>query len=247
MVQELMPRDVSWRGGYPDWERICRAPGSKVLPDARIAGRDARHIRCGDYTGRSWQLWIDRRTGLVLKVVGEVGGHDHFTDVPSTSAKGGFQVVKLSYHPSFPAGMFKVAAPPGALDLQGRLQAAEAKVPPFRAVVSGRFHRKSSVEEVWWLNSQTWREKVLAGDAPGDGLAGAGSFAVADYGNQVVSYSAADNSYSRSGLSQSAIPIRELLPEGAVYGYSAARCPIVGHGRIAGRDVVHRRCAGSDI
>ncbi len=33
----------SWHGAYPDWERICRDPGSKVLPDARIAGRDARH------------------------------------------------------------------------------------------------------------------------------------------------------------------------------------------------------------
>src|SRR5262249_9078958 len=35
---------LSWHGAYPDWERICRSAGSKVLPDARIAGRDARQI-----------------------------------------------------------------------------------------------------------------------------------------------------------------------------------------------------------
>jgi len=68
----------SWHGTYPDWERICRSPGSKVLPDARISGRDARHIRCSDFEGDSWELWIDDETGLLLKIVGQLNGDDFF-------------------------------------------------------------------------------------------------------------------------------------------------------------------------
>ena len=37
---------LSWRGAYPTWDRVCRGPDSRVMPDARSAGRDARHIRC---------------------------------------------------------------------------------------------------------------------------------------------------------------------------------------------------------
>ncbi|MGN6795304.1 MAG: redoxin domain-containing protein [Streptosporangiaceae bacterium] len=238
----------SWRGAFPDWERICQYPGSKVLPDGRIAGRDARHIVCNAYTGDTWQLWIDKKTGLMLKVVGQVAGDDFFLNLGSGgTSKGGFQVEHLRLRPSFPAGTFSVSSPPGVTDYQAGLRAAAARVPPFRAVVSGRSRGKSYVEEVWWLNSLTWRVKVLAGYVPGLGLRGAGSFAVSAQGSPVASYNADDNSYSRSDLSPSANPVFDLLPAGAVYDYSTAGCPIIGSGRIARRDVVHRRCPSSDI
>lgn len=234
----------SWRGAYPDWQRICRYPGSKVLPDGRIAGRAARHLVCRAYTGDTWQLWIDKQTGLLLKVTGQVAGDDFFVDLgANTSSKGGFQVEQLRLRPSFPAGTFSVSAPAGAFDYLASVRAAAARVPPFRAIVHTRSHGKSSVEELWWLNNKNWRVKTLAGKTPD--LPGAGSFSVSDSG-RISSYIAADNVYSTTRNSGSAYPIGELLPA-AIYDYSAARCPIIGRGRIAGRDVVHRRCRSFDI
>ncbi len=235
----------SWHGAYPDWERICRDPGSKVLPDARIAGRDARHIRCSDYRGDTWELWIDRETGLLLKIVGQVAGDDFFLDLGSgASSKGGFQVERLRLHPAFPAGTFAVTAPPGALDYQGHLRAAAAKVPPFRAVVYGLFNGKTNVDRVSWLNNQTWRIEVLTGQGPFL-PGGPGSFVVSA-GGRTRSYNAHENSYSSSTISSNANPILQLLPEEDAR-YSTAACPMVGHDHIAGRDAVRRRCPSYDV
>lgn len=233
----------SWRGGYPNWERICRAPGSKVFPDGQVAGRTARHIRCRDFRGEAWELWIDRETGLLLKVLGRVPGDDFFLNLGSGgSSKGGYQVERLKLRPSFPAGTFSTAAPRGALDYQGRLRAAAAKVPPFRAVVEQQSDR-SYTEEAWWLNDETWRRRVLAGQGSLPG--GAGSFAVSADGN-TKNYNAGENSYSSSMVSADANPVRELLPE-ADSAYSTAACRVVGRERLAGREAVRRRCSGYDV
>jgi peroxiredoxin len=238
---------LSWHGSYPDWERICRAPGSKVLPNARIAGRDTHHIRCSDYRGDSWELWIDTEAGLLLKIVGQFAGDDLFLDLGSgVTSKGGFEVQRLRLHPSFPARTFSVAAPEGAFDYTGRLHAAAAKVPPFRAVIGVRRQGKTLIDEVWWRNRHAWRHKVLAGHDPA-WPGGPGSFVVAAPGGSPQSYNASDNTYSAFAFSPSASPITELLPVGAVYGYSAAGCPVVGRARIAGQDTVHRHCASSDV
>jgi peroxiredoxin len=233
---------LSWHGAYPEWERVCRGPHSKVLTDAQIAGRDARHIRCTDFTGETWELWIDRQTGLLLKVVGQVGGGDDFFPLGGvgTSAKGGFEIEKLRYDPSFPAGTFAVKAPPGAVDLQAGVRAAAAKVPPFRAVfVYTQFHGSSHTEEVWRLNSQTWREKTIAG--VGTWASGVGSFSVSGPGGQVI-YDAHDKTYARGAYSADSDPAQLLLPFEKDYAFSPAECPIVGHDRVAGRDAVHRHC-----
>jgi peroxiredoxin len=233
---------LSWHGSYPDWERGCRGPNSKVLADAQIAGRDARHIRCTDFTGDTWELWIDRQTGLLLKIVGQVGGDDFFLGGGAgTSAKGGFEIEKLRYNPSFPAATFSVKAPPGAFDLQGVVRAELAKVPPFRAVVYLRWHVGSSVtEEVWRLNSHTWREKTLAGTGVWAGLA---SFSVSGPGGQ-GSYDAHAETFSRSSTANSAEsdPALQLLPVDTTHVFPPAECRIVGHDRVAGRDAVHRHC-----
>jgi peroxiredoxin len=227
---------LSWHGAYPDWERVCRGPHSEVLADVQIAGRDARHIRCTDFTGNTWELWIDRQTGLLLKIVGKVGSDDFFLGGGiGTSAKGGFEIEKLRYNPPFPAGTFSVKAPPGAFDSRALVRAALAKVPPFRAVVYLRGPNGSSyTEAVWRLNSQTWREKTLAGT--GVQASNTGNFSVSGPGGQVIYY-AHDKTYSRGAYSAESDPVRLLLPVDL-----HAQCPVVGHDRVAGRDAVHRHC-----
>jgi hypothetical protein len=233
--------NLSWHGASPNWERVCRGPHSKVLADAQIAGRDARHIRCTDFTGNTWELWIDRQTGLLLKIVGHVGADDFFLGGGiGTSAKGGFQIEKLRYNPSFPAATFSVKARPGAFDSQALARAALAKVPPFRAVLYLRGPNGSSfTEEVWRLNSHTWREKTVAGT--GVQASNVGSFSVSGSGGQVI-YDAQNKTYSRSAYSADSDPATTLLPADKIYSFSHAECPIVGHDRVAGRDAVHRHC-----
>jgi peroxiredoxin len=238
---------IGWHGAYPDWKRVCAGPDSKVLADARIAGRDARHIRCGNFHGDVWELWIDRQTGLLLKLVGQLGGDDvYFGLGASTSAKGGFEIERLRYNPTFPRGTFSVAAPPGALDQAARVQAALAKVPSFRVVIAVSYGRTAYVDEAWWLNEHNWRRQRLY-DRPGDPqLSGSGSFSVWSHG-RIDAYNAHDKTFSRStppGLGDD--PATQLLAV-ADLQYSAARCPIIGHERIAGRETDHHRCRSGDF
>jgi hypothetical protein len=229
--------NLSWNGASPDWERVCRGSHSTVLADGEIAGRDARHIRCTDFTGDTWELWIDRQTGLLLKIVGQVGADDFFFGGGvGTSAKGGFEIEKLRYNPSFPAATFSVKPPPGAVDSQALVRAALAKVPPFRAVVYYR-GGSSRTEEMWWLNSQTWRDKTLAG--VGIWASSVGNFSVSGPGGQVI-YDAHHKTFFRSAYSADSDPALVLLP--LTYAYSPAECSIVGHDRVAGHDAVHRHC-----
>jgi peroxiredoxin len=237
---------LSWHGGYPDWDRVCRGPASTVLPDGRIARRDVRHVRCGDYRGDIWELWIDRETGLLLKVVGEVGGGDFgLLPGPATSAKGGFEVEQLRYNPAFPDGTFSVVAPPGSIDYQRRLQAARSRAPSFRAVVDWGTGKQTYQEKVAWLSDRRWRRDVLSAERGDPALpGGAGSFAVWADG-RLQRYNARDNTYSRVS-SPGSDPRDALLPE-ADFGYSTAACRVVGRERVAGRRAVHRRCKAEDF
>jgi thiol-disulfide isomerase/thioredoxin len=105
-------REFSWNAPYPNWEDICRRGGSQVLPDGVIAGRDARHVRCTGQPIGTWDLWVDRETGLVLKVVGAIGSDD-LHPFPTTEA-GGFEVTEIRYGASFAEGTFTVRPPAGA-------------------------------------------------------------------------------------------------------------------------------------
>jgi len=228
---------LAWKGGYPDWEKVCGGPAGQVLPDVRVAGRDARHLRCTDPVANVWQLWIDRQTGLVLKIAGQTGGGgDFFLDsAPLTSQHGGFSITRLRYHPTFPPGTFRIAAPSGALDFEARLRAAEAKVPPFRALISTRSHRRRRVEHVWWRDNNTWRLGFENGD-----------FAVAAHGN-LRRYDAHNNTYSTGAISgkEGLNPVINLLREDDP---SYPRdCPIIGRDRVGGRPAVHRRCPDDEI
>ena len=238
-------KSFSWQSDYPDWERVCRRPGSQVLPDAQIAGRRARHIRCGDFRGEGWELWIDQETGVLLKLIGDFGGHDDFDLGSGGALTGGFEVTRLQLRPRFPAGTFSVSPPRGVVDPAAQLRETAARMPPFRAVVHGRFRRRTYTEEVSWQSPRHWRVATLAGsrgalDAPG----GAGSFAVA-VGARVWRFDARANSYDT--LSAAAVgdvgPMWGLLPEG---GFKFPTCRTVGLDRIAGRDAIRRHCRGYD-
>jgi redoxin len=235
---------LSWHG-HPDWERDCRGPNSKVLADARIAGRDARHVRCGDFQGDVWELWIDSQTGLLLKIVGQVGGDNFFLggDI-GTSAKGGFEIQKLRYNPTFPPRTFSF--PPGTYDPAAALQAILRKLPPFRAVIVTHQHLPrgliSYVDEVWWQNEHTWRSNTIL--AAHRGCCGAnytGGFTVAAHGT-TSDYNAHDKTFTRESSpgDDSAFGLLDYLKNQDI---SPARCPIVGHARIAGRETDHHRCA----
>jgi peroxiredoxin len=235
--------DLAWQGGYPNWERICRGPAAQVLPNAVVAGRDARHVRCSDATGNVWQLWIDRQTGLLLKLKGQTGGGGDFflESVPLTSQQGGFTVTRLRLHPSFPTGAFKGAAPSGALDYVARLRGAEAKLPSLQAIITTRAHGHTQTElELWWQNAGTWRANYLAG---GGILGGPGSFEVAAHG-KVGEYNAHDNSYSTMATPKSPNvapnPIVDLLPEDDPRYPST--CTTVGRGRIDRQPAIEHRC-----
>jgi hypothetical protein len=236
--------DLAWQGGYPNWERVCRGPAAQVLPDALVAGRDTRHIRCTFPGGQAWQLWIDRQTGLLLKLKGQTGGGgDTFLgSVPATSQRGGFTITRLRYHPSFPAGTFEIAAPSGALDYTGRLSSAEAKLPPFQAIVTTQVHGRTQTEQqLWWQNPGTWRVNYLVG---GGILGGPGSYQVAAHG-KVGQYNAHDNSYSTMATpkapNMAPNPLMDLLPEDDQRYPSA--CTIVGRGPVESRPTIERRCA----
>src|SRR5207253_8825762 len=103
---------------------------STVLPDAIVAGQAARHIRCGDELAGFWELWVDRETGVVLKVKGTLGNDDFHPF--ATTSEGGFIVTSIDYSPSFAPGTFRAAPPPGAKNLTPNV----SSVPPFEATFS---------------------------------------------------------------------------------------------------------------
>lgn len=245
-------RELSWNAPYPNWEETCRLGGSEVLPDETIAGRPARHVRCGDFKGGFWELWIDRETGLVLKIVGQLGLDDFKL---GTSPKGGFEVTTIEYEPAFSPGTFTVAAPAGARDISAEREAVFARVPPLRATVATTVSRESVAEErpdysggdwvrveaLWYRDESTWRKEVREDSlADMEGL-GAGSFIVRN-GEEKGVYYAQENAFSlEPDADGAAEALGGLVPE-LDAAYAAERCESAGTGEIAGRPARHLRC-----
>jgi hypothetical protein len=238
---------LSWHGAYPDWERVCRGMYSRVFADARIAGRDARHIRCGNNRGYVWELWIDRQTGLLLKIVGQLDSDDSFLGGGiSTSAKGGLEVEQLRYNPAFGRGTFSAPRRPFDAAAAAR-QATLAKLPPFHAVIAsygsgGTPGSISYLGDGWWLDEHTWRSEALLDHQRGGNFTGAGSFSVKAHGT-LDSYNAHDNTYGGVDGGPTVGLVAEDPAQELIGDYSPARCPIVGHARVAEREADHRRCA----
>lgn len=99
-------------GGIERWEARCGDVQGKVLPNEVVAGRDARHVMCGDF-----ELWVDAETGLMLKIT----SHERLPEgvQPEPRPIGLFpgstlEVVEIEYDPTFPEGFFEFSPPAGA-------------------------------------------------------------------------------------------------------------------------------------
>ena len=89
------------------WAEQC--PDPEILLDEEVAGRRARHGRCG-----VWEVWVDGETGLMLRLRPPPG-----LPVPVPGLLGlfpgeTFEVTEVEYQPGFPEGTFQLTAPPGA-------------------------------------------------------------------------------------------------------------------------------------
>lgn len=99
-------------GGIQRWEARCGDDPGKVLPNEVVAGRDARHVICGDF-----ELWVDAETGLMLKITSHeplLGGVQP-EPLPIGLFPGNtLEVFEIEYDPTFPEGFFQFSPPPGA-------------------------------------------------------------------------------------------------------------------------------------
>lgn len=93
--REILPRPVrDPSAALTTWKRRCS--DSKTFADETVAGRQAHHVRCGE-----WELWIDAATGLVLKV---------------ETTQYVLSVEEIEYSATFDPGAFEVKLPEGACD-----------------------------------------------------------------------------------------------------------------------------------
>jgi cytochrome c biogenesis protein CcmG/thiol:disulfide interchange protein DsbE len=246
-------RDFAWDTPYPNWEGICARAGSEVLPDQVVAGRQARHIRCGDELAGFWELWIDRETGLVLKEVGALGADDFHPF--ATTPKGGFTVSSIQYGPAFPSGTFSLTPPAGAFDVNG----TATPPPPFEATYTVQRSLGPIQQEtfhVWYRDDQAFRRDVVSVE-PSHQDGGAGSFWVWD-GSHLGSYEAVSNIYDPNASDPGAANPRLDLDPTYKHGWSIAAgsevawttfaqtaCPSPVHDVVAGRDAVHYTCSSS--
>jgi len=117
---------AGWNSPDSHWEALCALGASEVLPDAIIAGRAARHLRCGysDF----WELWVDRETGFMLKIQGLLGRDDFKL---GTSAKGGVEVTHIEYTFDVDRSLFTVPAPPGGFPSPRPAATATPAIDPY--------------------------------------------------------------------------------------------------------------------
>ncbi|MEX0787133.1 MAG: redoxin domain-containing protein [Dehalococcoidia bacterium] len=254
--------EFSWDASFPDWENICQLGGSEVLADEQIAGRPARHVRCGDLRGGFWELWVDAETGLMLKIIGTLPSDDFR---PGTSPEGGFEVRSLEYGPAFPADTFKAAAPPGARDLAAEREEALRKIPPFRATFTQRASLAEEdiastlpdtdwiyVHTIWYRDENSWRREILEDSLPRSAdfsswhRGGAGSFEVWD-GEQIGVYNAVENWFQirqDAAAGQDSSPLLDLRSTSdRTY---LDECEALPDEQIAGRPAQHFRCEHSE-
>lgn len=257
---------LTWNAPYPNWEDVCRRGGSEVLPEARIAGRAAQHIRCGDAVGGFWELWIDRDTGLMLKILGQLSQDDYRF---GTSSEGSFEVTSLEYGAEFQAEEFRVEAPPGASQPNASALDALARVPAFTAEfaveirgrllgeVTGPSKHRFTIQRVWYREEDAWRKEIVQETRPQHGpqyAGGPGSFSVWN-GKDMGVYTAQDNTYYVAGtVSPEFNPAFDLVPQLGKWlylplseemrfdVYVRRECTRRGIDPIAGRRARHLRC-----
>lgn len=183
-------REFSWSAPYPNWEDICARGGSEVLADEEVAGRNAHHIRCGDWTGEHWELWIDAETGLILKLAGELGRDDYRL---GTTMRGGFEVTHIEYDARFDPESFRISPPPNAELVPGTDPGRD--YPSMRLTFTREFHGTFS-GVLSYRDADGWRLDFT--EETSDFIADVDSGTLLWNGAELVLYDAVNNWYSSS-------------------------------------------------
>lgn len=234
-------REFSWNAPYPNWEEICRRGGSEVLPDEPIAGRDAHHIRCGDWTGGFWELWVDAETGVVLKLLGELGRDDYRL---GTSERGGFEVTQIEYGVTFDPETFLVAPPAGAEEVGGPTD-SQLDLPPLRLTftrtLGGSYGPASTVSgTISYREESAWRMDILE-DTSGGALSGVGSQGFVVWDGEEAGYHDAENNWFLRAPEPPFPPLVWFDPTTDA-AFSEGSCDEIAQEEIAGRPARHLRC-----
>lgn len=119
-----------------DYERVCRDLESKLYADEDVAGRRARHIACGDLSGAltragfnspdapgtvpTYHLWVDVKTGVLLKVAGQADGPFYI------GSQGSWEFKRIQYGMRIDSQVFRPAAPAGVRDPSAEREAGVA-------------------------------------------------------------------------------------------------------------------------
>jgi hypothetical protein len=142
--------------------RACEDSGGRleVLPDEEVAGRTARHIRCGTL----FDVWIDAETGQLLRLARPDNVLRSLPEGPPYEPNPlGFlfltpgdrvEVASIEYNPVFPPGIFEFVPPEGAREVS--LPAASP--PP--SSTPGAFENTFLVKG---LTAPTWTGRLLDG------------------------------------------------------------------------------------
>lgn len=138
--------------------RECEDSGGRleVLPDEEVAGRAARHIRCGSL----FDVWIDAETGQLLRLTRSETDLRSLPEGPQYEPHPlGFlflnpgdrvEIASIEYDPAFPPGIFEFVPPEGAREVPVPLpQAASPPPSPSPGAFENTFLVRGRTAPTW--------------------------------------------------------------------------------------------------
>lgn len=137
--------------------RDCEDSGGRleVLPDEEVAGRTARHIRCGSL----FDVWIDAETGQLLRLARPESILRGLPEGPPYEPNPlGFlfvtpgdrvEIASIEYHPVFPPGIFNFTAPEGAREVPVPLPKASPPPSPSPGAFENTFLVRGQTAPTW--------------------------------------------------------------------------------------------------
>ncbi len=263
------PGDLTWQTGR--WGARCRGGDTDplrgehtVVGATEIAGRVVTQIECRTLRD-VWMLWVDTETGLLLRIEGRAS-----VFFEGSGPDGLLEITALEFDPDFPAGLFDVTLPSGAVDVSdfdfegtdpsGIIEDAVVGMQPFYLRAQYTEGTTTRTLDVWWQSKDRWRVETVDGDA-------AGSYAVAGEPGIGGDYDAANDTWDLdpfagvAGVPGLAIPIVDTtpVPDGfaprfeeaaaaiATTGLRDLGCEQLPDGTVRGRDVERWSCADGEL